>query len=378
MLLAKKASSLRDNDIDQLLCILPAEITNLLYSCEDLVEIVVDLGRPVEFRYAADQFEETDLIVTQELIDSILAQLSAVGIDNRCGINGTLHRISVIRNKASQVIGLTIRIGKPFAGNAILIDDLLENNKSILVMGAPSKGKTTLLREVAHILSMNNHQRVVIVDTSNEIAGEGDVPHAAVGRSRRLQVAADRSQHMVMIEAVENHNPQVIIIDEVSTEAESKAVLTISQRGVQIVATAHGNTLDNLILNPTLASLVGGIERVTLSDEQATLRGCQKTIHERAQDPPFDCIVEIRAFDEVAIHHSTADSVDALLHGLKVQPEVRRLVGGKVITLIPETIESKVASLWSTESNTKGDRNEREGMRGNRTQRTSYRKSRRT
>jgi hypothetical protein len=190
-------------------------------------------------------------------------------------------------------------------------------------------GKTTLLREAARILA--ELKRVIVVDTSNEIGGDGDVPHPAVGKARRMQVREPMLQHEVMIEAVENHNPEVIVIDEIGRELEAAAARTIAERGVQLIGTAHGRTIDNLLLNPTLSDLIGGIEAVTLSDEEARRRGTQKTVLERRSPPTFDVLVEIQQRDRFAVHMDIAASVDSLLRGYPLPPEIRsRDAEGKI------------------------------------------------
>ncbi|HEX2697048.1 MAG TPA: R3H domain-containing nucleic acid-binding protein, partial [Anaerolineales bacterium] len=241
--------------------------------------------------------------------------------DNRAGIERTLHRISAIRNRRGHIVGLTLRVGRAVYGTVDIIQDLIEAGKSVLILGRPGVGKTTLLREAARILA--EAKRVVIVDTSNEIGGDGDVPHPAVGKARRMQVKVPTLQHEVMIEAVENHNPEVIVIDEIGRELEAAAARTIAERGVQLIGTAHGQTLDNLLLNPTLSDLVGGIEAVTLSDEEARRRGTQKTVLERRAPPTFDVLIEIQNRDRFAVHADIMASVDALLRGYPVPPEIR-------------------------------------------------------
>ena len=259
------------------------------------------------------------------------------GDDNRAGIERTLHRISVVRNRAGEPIGLTCRVGRAVFGSVRLIDDLIRSGKSVLILGRPGVGKTTILRETARVLADEANKRVVVVDTSNEIAGDGDVPHPAIGRARRMQVANTSLQHKVMIEGVENHMPEVIVIDEMSTELEALAARTIAERGVQLVATAHGNTLANVVSNPTLADLVGGMQTVTLGDIEARRRRTQKTVLERKHDPTFDIVVEIRERNSVAIHPEVGTAVDRMLRGISIPQEARRLqTDGRVETEVEE------------------------------------------
>ena len=291
---------------------------------EDLLEVVLDLGRPPQARFAGRDVNLGCADVSREDLDHVTARVGDFGDDNRAGIERTLHRISAIRNRRGEVIGLTCRVGRAVHGSARVIEDLALSGKSILLVGRPGVGKTTILRELARVLA-DASKRVIIVDTSNEIAGDGDIPHPAIGRARRMQVATPSRQHSVMIEAVENHMPQVIIVDEMGTELEAIAARTIAERGVQLVATAHGNTLENLLVNPTLSDLVGGVQTVTLGDEEARRRRTQKTILERKAPPTFDVLVEIQSWNSVAVHADVAKTVDAVLRGRTVTPETREL-----------------------------------------------------
>lgn len=318
--------SITDN-LDLLLEVLPPHITKIIDNSPDkqeLIEIVMDLGRPLELRFDHGRDYVSDILVTREDLDYVTSRLGSFGSDNRAGIERTLHRISAIRNRRGDVIGLTCRIGRAVYGTIDIVRDVIETGKSVLLLGRPGVGKTTLLRETARILSTEFGKRVVIVDTSNEIAGDGDIPHPAIGRARRMQVGRAEQQAEVMIEAVENHMPEVIVIDEIGTQAEAEAARTIAERGVQLVGTAHGNTLENLIANPTLSDLVGGIQAVTLGDEEAKRRGTQKTVLERKHPPTFDILVEIQDRDRFAIHHDVAATVDLLLRGYDPQPEIRQ------------------------------------------------------
>jgi stage III sporulation protein SpoIIIAA len=316
------------DDLDALLNILPPHISEPLWEREDrheLLEVVMDLGRPPEARFPEQEVILSPLEVTAEDIEYVVSRVGVFSGDNRAGIERTLHRISAIRNRQGRIVGLTCRVGRAVFGTMRIIEDLVQSGKSILLLGRPGVGKTTMLREVARVLADDLKKRVIIVDTSNEIAGDGDIPHPAIGHARRMQVTAPTLQHAVMIEAVENHMPEAIIIDEIGTELEAAAARTIAERGVQLVGTAHGNTLENLILNPTLSDLIGGIQTVTLGDEEARRRGTQKSILERKAPPTFDVVVEIQDFNTVTIHPDVAEAVDAILRGRPLTAEIRWL-----------------------------------------------------
>jgi stage III sporulation protein SpoIIIAA len=315
------------SNIDLLLATLPVHIRAALEhgpeDKENLLEIIMDLGRLPEARYRGREQFLSDHEVTQEDIDYVIQRIGAFGEDNRAGIPRTLHRISAIRNRAGKVIGLTCRVGRAVLGTIAIIRDLVEAGKSLLLLGKPGVGKTTMLRETARVVAEDLRKRVVIVDTSNEIAGDGDIPHPGIGRARRMQVPRPSEQHAVMIEAVENHMPEVIVIDEIGTELEALAARTIAERGVQLIGTAHGNTLDNLMSNPTLSDLIGGIQAVTLGDEEARRRGTQKTVLERKAPPTFDVLVEIQSWDRVSVYADVASAVDSILRGEEPQAELR-------------------------------------------------------
>ncbi len=312
------------NDLEALLEVLPPPLREAIRKenrGDDLLEVIMDLGRPPEARFVDREVTLSRRETTREDIDFVVSRVSEFTTDNRSGIERTLHRISCIRNRAGNIVGLTLRVGRAVYGTVDIVRDLLESGKSILLLGKPGVGKTTLLREAARVLA--EKKRVVVVDTSNEIGGDGDIPHPAIGRARRMQVARPEFQHEVMIEAVENHMPEVIIIDEIGRELEAAAARTIAERGVQLVGTAHGNTLDNLLQNPTLCDLVGGIQAVTLSDEEARRRGTQKTVLERKAPPTFDVVIEIKDWQHLAVHHDVKAAVDALLRGRSLPPEIR-------------------------------------------------------
>jgi stage III sporulation protein SpoIIIAA len=328
------------DDLQVLTSVLPPQILTALNEINDpdnLVEIVLDLGRIPEARYTHGEKNLSQHEISEADLDYIVARIGDFSEDNRAGIPRTLHRISAIRNRKGRVVGLTCRVGRAVFGTMDIIRDIVESGKSVLLLGRPGVGKTTMLREAARVLGDNN--RVVIVDTSNEIGGDGDIPHPAIGRARRMQVPTPALQHEVMIEAVENHMPEVIVIDEIGRELETEAARTIAERGVQLIGTAHGQTLENLLLNPTLMDLVGGIQSVTLSDEEARRRGTQKSILERKAPPTFDILVEIQDRNKVAIHNDVGASVDSLLRNRPLPPEIRTrsLETGAVEINRPET-----------------------------------------
>jgi stage III sporulation protein SpoIIIAA len=312
------------DDLDVLLDVLPTYLRHAVEkvnNSDKLIEIVIDLGRLPSARYVEEEITISDKEITRADIDHITERIGTFDTDNRAGMERTLHRISAIRNRRTAIVGLTCRVGRAVYGTVDIIQDIIESGKSVLILGRPGVGKTTLLREAARILAEN--KRVVIVDTSNEIGGDGDVPHPAVGKARRMQVREPMLQHEVMIEAVENHNPEVIVIDEIGRELEALAARTIAERGVQLIGTAHGQTLENLLLNPTLSDLVGGIEAVTLSDEEARRRGTQKTVLERRAPPTFDVLIEIQHRERFAVHLDIMSAVDALLRDVPMSPEIR-------------------------------------------------------
>ena len=314
------------DDLEALLVTLPPaihEAVNQLENRSELLEIVMDLGRLPEGRFPDGEVILSTQPVTESDLEYVVEHIGEFGDDNRAGIERTLHRISALRNRKGKVIGLTCRIGRAVLGSIALIRDIVEQGQSILILGRPGVGKTTLLREIARVLADEANKRVIVVDTSNEIAGDGDIPHPGIGRARRMQVARTAEQHAVMIEAVENHMPQVIVIDEIGTELEAAAARTIAERGVQLVATAHGNSLGNLLVNPTLSDLVGGIQTVTLGDEEARRRHTQKSILERKAPPTFDVVVEQQSWQELVVHRDVADTVDCMLRGQAIVAEER-------------------------------------------------------
>jgi len=320
------------DDLHALLDVLPPAIAHAVKdqnASEDLLEVILDLGRRPTARYVQSEVTLSQTEVEHADIDFVVRRIGEFDADNRAGLERTLHRISAIRNRRGHIVGLTCRVGRAVYGTTDIIKDLIESGKSLLILGRPGVGKTTMLREAARILAEN--KRVIIVDTSNEIGGDGDVPHPAVGRARRMQVSTPSLQHEVMIEAVENHNPEAIVIDEIGRELEAEAARTIAERGVQLIGTAHGNSLENLLLNPTLSDLIGGIESVTLSDEEARRRGTQKTVLERRSPPTFDVLIEIQNRDRIAVHPDVSAAVDGMLRGYPLPPEIRsRLENGEI------------------------------------------------
>ena len=338
------------DDLEALLSTLPAGIRKSIAERGDedsLLEIVLDLGRPPYARYQEGEVVLRGSEVTNAELQLVVAGLGEFGDDNRAGIPRTLHRIACIRNRQQGVVGLTMRVGRAVTGSVAVIEDFVKAGASILLLGRPGVGKTTLLREAARVLAEQG-KRVVIVDTSNEIGGDGDIPHSGIGRARRMQVERTELQHAVMVEAVENHMPEVIVIDEIGTELEAQAARTIAERGVQLVATAHGNTLANLMLNPTLVDLIGGIQTVTLSDEEARRRGTRKSVLERKAPPTFEALVEIQSFTRVAVHSDLDNTVDALLRGESVAAEIREMDDDGAVHTSVDSVESAVSDgPWS-------------------------------
>jgi stage III sporulation protein SpoIIIAA len=326
------------DNLDELLSVLPPRLVETLLrepEVASLIEVVCDLGRVPEARFPGGVSTLSDAAVSRDDLDYVAARIGQFNGDNRAGIERTLHRISALRNRMGDIVGVTCRVGRAVYGTIDVARDVIESGKSVLLVGRPGVGKTTLLREAARVLADDLHRRVMIVDTSNEIGGDGDIPHPGIGHARRIQVPTPERQHAVMIEAVENHMPEVVVIDEIGTEAEALAARTIAERGVQLIATAHGNTLENLMANPTLSDLVGGIHAVTLGDEEARRRRTQKTVLERKAPPTFDVMIEIRARDRFAVHHDVATVVDRLLRNLPAEPEVRTRRGDGTVEIEP-------------------------------------------
>ncbi|MFH1542391.1 MAG: R3H domain-containing nucleic acid-binding protein [bacterium] len=323
-----------DDELNKLLEVLPPKVKqNLIKHSQinDLIEVVIDLGKPAEARFAKDKIYHVPVeIIGKGDLEFLVSKVGQFSGDNRAGIERTLHRISCMRNRQGKIIGITCRVGRSIIGTIDVVRDVIESGQNTLIMGPPGIGKTTKLREAARVLSDSFHKRVVVVDTSNEIAGDGDIPHPAIGNARRMQVPRPQDQHHVMIEAVENHMPEVIIVDEIGNEQEAAACRTIAERGVQLVGTAHGNSLENIISNPTLSDLVGGIQSVILGDEEAKRRHTQKAVLERKAPPTFDILIEILEMDRFAIYHDVAKAVDAILRGKIPQPEIRVRKGSKI------------------------------------------------
>jgi stage III sporulation protein SpoIIIAA len=344
------------DEVKQLLQVLPPRIVEVLSKNPELphlIEVVLDLGKLAEARTTTGKaiYLKGTGPVSETDINFVTSKVGQFTSDNRAGIERTLHRISALRNRTGKIIGLTCRIGRAIYGTIDIIRDMIESGKNTLFLGPPGIGKTTKLREAARVLADEFDKRVIVVDTSNEIAGDGDIPHPGIGRARRMQVISPDRQHAVMIEAVENHMPEVIIVDEIGTEAEAAACRTIAERGVQLIATAHGKILENLVSNPTLSDLVGGVQTVILGDEEAKRRRTQKAILERKAPPTFDILVEIRERDSFAIYHDVAKAVDAMLRGKVPQPELRvRTKEGKIKVErakeeIPEPTEEEVEKI---------------------------------
>lgn len=333
------------DNLDKLLGIFPQVIQDAIKvhpQKDNLIEVVMDLGRRPEARFRNEVCYLGEEVISREDLQYSIERVGMFGGDNRAGIERTLHRISAMRNRAGDIIGLTCRIGRAVFGTIIMIRDLVETGQSILLLGRPGVGKTTALREIARVLADDLEKRVVIIDTSNEIAGDGDIPHPAIGRARRMQVARPELQHQVMIEAVENHMPEVIVIDEIGTELEALAARTIAERGVQLVGTAHGNALENLIKNPTLSDLVGGIQAVTLGDDEARRRGSQKTVLERKAPPTFAIAVEMLERQKWIVHEDTAQTIDSLLRGIQPANQIRTVDDSGAVSITEQEAVAQI------------------------------------
>lgn len=327
------------SDVSRLVDLLPRKFHRLISDPDSLVEIVLDYGRPLEFRYRkhSEFFEEH--IVQKETIVQVTNRITSFGEDYRAGLDGTLHRISKIVNRTGETIGLTCRVGKAFTGTERLIQDYLDEGKSILLLGKPGSGKSSMLRSCAKYISESLDRRVVVIDTSDEIAGSGDIPHPAVGRARKMSVPNGKTQHEMMLLAVENTYPEVLVIDEISDDREVIAAKTVSKRGVQLLASAHGKTLSDLLQNPPLVNLLGGVKTVTLSDQVALKRGTGKSVLERQSLPTFDLVIELVDFDIVNIYDDLPVAIDNLLSNYKVVPEQRRIMpDGRVLTTVQKSL----------------------------------------
>ena len=340
-----------DEDLDKLFENLPFFINENLINHSNkhqLIEIVMDLGRRPEARFTTGREYLSRKIISWQDIDYTVKRISKFSTDNRAGIERTLHRISCIRNRQSLINGLTCRVGRAIFGTISVIRDLLESGHSILVLGKPGIGKTTIIREIARVLSEEMEKRVIIIDTSNEIGGDSDIPHYGIGKARRMQVPKTELQHQIMMEAIENHMPEIIIIDEIGTELEALAARTIAEKGVQLVGTTHGNSLDNLIKNPTLSDLIGGIQYVTLSDDEAKRRGTQKSILERKAYPAFQIAIEINDQTLWTIHENVQNSIDLLLRGNVNFEQVREIYLNQKIHIKYRRIQTDLYSIFST------------------------------
>ena len=341
-----------DHDLEKLLNNLPRFIYQHLdnhSNREKLVEIVLDLGRRPEARFTTGPEYLSQKVISWQDLDYITKRISKFSNENRAGIERTLHRISCIRNRQFLINGLTCRVGRALFGTISIIRDLLESEKSILILGKPGVGKTTIIREIARILSDEIEKRVIIIDTSNEIAGDSDIAHGGIGRARRMQVQKTEFQHKIMLEAIENHMPQVIVIDEIGSELEALAARTIAEKGVQLIGTTHGNCLENLIKNPSLSSLIGGIQYVTISDEEAKRRGTQKSILERKSYSTFQLAIEVNTLSSWTIHENVEKSVDLILGGNFSISQIRNIKKNEKLSINYQKLKKNflTKNAWS-------------------------------
>lgn len=323
------------HEAENLLALLPPEFQlDNHVNRADLMEVVLDIGRrPFAWVNGERHFLGTHndgLVVSRQHLDDIVRPLH-FGADNRAGINGSLHRISAVRNRDDDIVGLTLRVGRYIAGNSIMIADILAGmpHASILICGEPGSGKTSIIRDAARFLAERNS--LLIIDTSCEIGGSGDVPHHCIGLSRRMQVKSVKDQAQVMVECVQNHTPAVMVIDEIGRKAEVQAALTCKERGVRIIASAHGN-MPGLVRNQALCDLVGGIEAVTVGDTTARQEAkrrrkkmASKIQAQRRGPPIFDVIIEVKrgVLHEWHIVSKSADAVDSILRDGTYNAQVR-------------------------------------------------------
>jgi len=311
-------------ELDALFNILPTAIASAIRErpADSLVDIVLDLGRVPKVHVEEETKDGRRRIkahalplplVTEVDIQTVLGGIGTLSADNRAGIPHTLHRVSALRARDGSVIGFTMRVGRVVYGSLKLMGDIVSSGKSVLLVGAPGVGKTTVLREMARVLSDEYHKRVMVVDTSNEIAGDARIPHSGIGSARRIEVPTPNKQALVMLEAVQNHTPEVIIVDEIGSRDEVVSMQAIAHRGVRLVATVHGTSLWQVVNNPSVCALIGGVHPVILSDAEAKLRESKKTVMQRQHPPVYDVAIEITSRSSWVVYPDVAVAVDNML-----------------------------------------------------------------
>ncbi|EPY22109.1 R3H domain-containing protein [Strigomonas culicis] len=350
-----RAAELRDADLvtlaqctahvetQHLLSLLPAALREALVQHPDFAlstveEFFVHVGQDVEVR--GDDWVVRLPPPSLDDLHQLLARVGRFGADGRGCVPGTAHRVSVWRGRRGESLGVTLRVGRyvPNAAKALLP---LALQGSVLILSKAGKGKTTLLRDLssslAHEASM---PRVTVVDTSNEIGGDGPLPMAFLGRCRRLQVARREDQGRSMIEVIQNHSPEFLVVDELANAEEADAAWSIAQRGVNLVGTCHGERLADLLQNRALNLLVGGAAHAFLSNEERRLRNkTKKTILERPHVSPFDFVVELHTRSKGHLYHDVNRAVDLLLDGQDASQNASVGCELRLSEALPEQVE---------------------------------------
>lgn len=276
-------------------------------------ELFVHVGQEVEVRGSGGWVIQLPPPSAAEL-QHMMKQIGRFGSDGRACVANTAHRASVWRGRHGEPLGVTLRVGRYVPGAARALLPLAQRG-SLLILSKAGMGKTTLLRDLAAALAQGpDMPRVTVVDTSNEIGGDGPIPLPYLGRCRRIQVASREAQSQVMTEVLQNHTPDYVIVDEIATVAEAEAAWSISQRGVHLIGTCHGEHLEGLLQNRALNMLVGGTAQAFLSNEERRLRNkTRKSVLERPFSSPFPFVVELHERNRGHLYVDVNKAVDLIL-----------------------------------------------------------------